>query len=151
MRMTRHLNGRTASTPKDVATVFQTILATLVGRNLVLGPDCHTKTGPVHSHKGGQDPPDKREPVEHHKDEPDDENDDVRFTGFCGRCSLASIPVQTHAAEHLCQHDGRTAKTEPKLAGATDFGPIAQAVAELSGGSRSALKGFGNFRCSADT
>jgi hypothetical protein len=70
------------------------------------------------------------------------------LTGFGGRSGLASTPVQTHAAEHLCQHDGRTAETEPKLAGATYLGPIAQAVTELSGGSRSALKIFGSFRCS---
>jgi hypothetical protein len=58
MRMTPHLNGRTALTPIDVATVFHATLATLaVGRKLVFGPDRHTKTGPV--------PPDEnKEPSE---------------------------------------------------------------------------------------
>ena len=147
MRMTRHLNGRATSTPKDAATVFHAV-ATASGRNLVLGPDFHAKTGRENSHKNGQDPSDKGDPVEHQEDDEYEKYDHVRFTGFGGRSGLASHPVHTHAAEHLCQHDGSAAKSKPKLAGATDIGPITQAVAELSGGSKSAFEGFGNFRCS---
>lgn len=84
MRMTRHLNGRTASTPKDAATVFDAVAPTASGRNLVLGPDRHTKTGPVKSHKNGQDPSYKGEPVEQHKEDPNKKNDHVRFAGFSG-------------------------------------------------------------------